>query len=114
MSAAYGIALLVSLAGMATLDHRFRLFFFDAPRRAGVVLAVGVAFFLVWDLAGIGLGIFFRGQTQYLTGWLLAPELPVEEVGFLTLLCYLTMNLYVAFTRVLARSGAPARAGSRP
>ena len=94
MSVLYGSALLVSIAGMAVLDHRFRLFFFAAPVRATAVLAAGVVFFLTWDLAGIALGIFFRGQGPYMTGWQLAPELPVEEVGFLTLLCYLTMNLY--------------------
>ena len=94
MSLLYGAALLVSIAGMAVLDHRFGLFFFAAPLRAAAVLAAGLVFFLTWDLAGIALGIFFRGQGPYMTGWQLAPELPVEEVGFLTLLCYLTMNLY--------------------
>lgn len=33
-----------------------------------------------------------------MTGLLIAPELPIEEVFFLTLLSYLTMNLYGAFT----------------
>ena len=113
MSAAYGLALLLSLAGMATLDHRFRLFFFDAPRRAAVVLVSGVVFFVVWDLVGVDLGIFFRGQTEFMSGWLLAPHFPVEEIGFLTLLCYLTMNLYVAFTRFTARDRAVARPGGQ-
>ncbi|WP_024286535.1 lycopene cyclase domain-containing protein [Cellulomonas sp. KRMCY2] len=112
MSAAYGLALLVSLAGMAMLDRRFRLFFFDAPRRAAVVLVSGVAFFVVWDLVGVDLGIFFRGRTEFMSGWLLAPQLPVEEIGFLALLCYLTMNLYVAFTRLTVRDRE--RAAPRP
>lgn len=99
MSVVYAAALLVSIAGMAVLDHRFRLFFAAAPRRAAVVLAAGVVFFLLWDVAGIALGVFFRGQTPYMTGWLLAPELPVEELLFLVLLCYLTMNLYGALGR---------------
>jgi lycopene cyclase domain-containing protein len=93
LSFAYLAALLVALAGMVLLDRRFRLFFWRDARRATVVLAVGVAFFLVWDLAGIGLGVFFRGDTPFMTGLVLAPELPVEEVLFLTLLCYLSMNL---------------------
>ena len=99
MSLAYAVALLLSIAGMVVLDHRHRLFFFADARRAAVVLVAGVAFLLVWDLVGIGLGVFFRGQTPYMTGILLAPELPIEEIGFLTLLCYLTMNLYAAFSR---------------
>lgn len=113
MSLAYSAALLVSIGGMAVLDHRFRLFFFADARRAAVVLASGVAFLVVWDLIGIDLGIFFRGQTSFMTGILLAPELPIEEIGFLTLLCYLTMNLYVAFSRWGARRGAGAPAAAR-
>jgi len=96
----YLAALLVSLAGMVVLDQRFRLFFWRAWSRALVVLVVGVAFFLVWDLSGISLGIFFRGETSFMTGVQLAPELPVEELFFLTLLCYLAMNLY-GFVSVL-------------
>ena len=99
MSLLYAAALLVSLGGMVALDRRSRLFFFADARRAAIVLAAGVAFFVVWDLIGIGLGIFIRGESPYMTGVLLAPELPVEEIGFLTLLCYLTMNLYGALSR---------------
>jgi lycopene cyclase domain-containing protein len=94
VSLIYLAALLVSLAGMVVLDLRFKLFFAAAPLRAAVVLVVGIAFFLIWDLAGIGAGIFFRGNPGLLTGVLIAPELPLEEVFFLALLCYLTMNVY--------------------
>jgi lycopene cyclase domain-containing protein len=93
-------ALLISIIGMVMLDRRFRLFFWASPLRAGIVLAVGVAFFLVWDVAGITLGIFFRGEHPgVMTGILLAPELPLEELFFLILLCYNTMNAYIAATR---------------
>ncbi len=94
MSFVYLGALLVSLAGMVVLDLRFRLFFAAAPVRAAIVMVLGIAFFLVWDVAGIGAGIFFRGNPGLLTGALIAPELPLEEVFFLALLCYLTMNVY--------------------
>ncbi|EAR26019.1 C50 carotenoid epsilon cyclase [marine actinobacterium PHSC20C1] len=95
----YLLALLISLAGMVALDRRFTLFFWRDARRAGIVLAAGILFFLVWDLFGVGLGIFFRGETEFMTGLLVAPEVPLEEVFFLTLLCYLTMNIYGALTR---------------
>lgn len=101
MGILYLLALLVSLGGMVVLDRRFRLFFFDRPRRAAVVLVVGVLFFLLWDVAGIGLGIFFRGETSFMTGVLVGPELPLEEVFFLTFLCYLTMNLFRGAQRLL-------------
>jgi lycopene cyclase domain-containing protein len=106
MGLVYIAALLVSLTGMVTLDRRFRLFFWVDARRAAIVLAAGVAFFVVWDLFGIGLGIFFRGQTDFMTGLQVAPELPVEELFFLTLLCYVTMNLYAAAGRLLRRGAA--------
>ena len=96
MGILYLVALGIALTGMVMLDRRFGLFFWRDARRASVVLLVGVAFFVVWDLFGIGLGIFFRGETDFMTGLQVAPELPVEELFFLTLLCYLTMNAYAA------------------
>ncbi len=93
---AYLAALAIALMGMVLLDRRFGLFFWRDWRRAAVVLPLGVVFFLIWDVAGIALGIFFRGQTDFMTGILVGPELPIEEVFFLTLLCYNTMNAYTA------------------
>jgi lycopene cyclase domain-containing protein len=91
--------LLVGIAGMIVLDLRYGLFFRRAPLRAAVVLVVGVAFFLAWDLAGIGLGVFFPGRSAIVTGVLLAPGLPLEEPLFLVLLCYSAMNAHGWFTR---------------
>jgi lycopene cyclase domain-containing protein len=99
MNFLYLVALLVALAGMVILDRRFELFFWRGAVRAAVVLAVGLVFFLVWDLQGIRLGIFFRGETSFMTGWQWAPELPLEEPFFLLLLCYLAMNVYGFATR---------------
>ena len=103
MGLLYLVALAIALTGMVMLDRRFGLFFWRSARTAAVVLVAGVAFFLVWDLFGIRLGIFFRGETDFMTGLQLAPELPIEEVFFLTLLCYLTMNLYGALELLRAR-----------
>lgn len=100
---AYLLALLVSLTGMVVLDRRFGLFFWRAPRAAAVVLAAGVLFFLAWDLIGISTGIFYRGETAFMTGWQVAPELPVEEVFFLTFLCYLFMNALQGARMLLER-----------
>jgi lycopene cyclase domain-containing protein len=99
VSLVYLGALLVSIAGMVVLDLRFRLFFCEAPLRAAIVVVAGLAFFLAWDVAGIGLGIFFRGNPGLLTGILLAPELPLEELFFLTLLICTIMNAYAALAR---------------
>ena len=103
MSVLYLLTLLLSLGGMTVLDWRFRLFFWRSPWRAALVLGLGVLFFLGWDLLGIGLGIFYRGETTLMTGVQLAPELPLEEVFFLTFLCYLTMILVQGARRLLER-----------
>ena len=95
----YLIALGVSLLGLGTLDWRHRVALFADARRTLVTLALAVAFFLLWDLVGVGLGIFFIGDAPYLSGWVVAPEVPVEEIAFLTLLTYQTLLLWLAFSR---------------
>jgi lycopene cyclase domain-containing protein len=104
MPGLYLLGLLVSLTGMTVLDARYRLFFWRAPWRAAAVMAIGVVFFLVWDAFGVALGIFFIGPTRLLTGVLLAPDVPLEELFFLLLLCYTTMNLFGAVRPIVARA----------
>ncbi len=99
MAFLYLIALAIALTGMVLLDRRFRLFFWRDRLRAAFTLSLGLAFFVLWDLAGIHLGIFFRGETLFMTGVQVAPELPLEELFFLTLLCYLVMNAYGFLSR---------------
>jgi lycopene cyclase domain-containing protein len=99
----YLAALLLSITGMVLLDRRHTLFFWQDARRATVVLTTGIVFFLCWDLVGIDAGVFFRGEGPWMTGILLAPELPLEEVFFLTLLCYMTMNVFAAFSNVVKK-----------
>ena len=108
MNFLYLAALLVSLTGMVMLDRRFTLFFWQDARRATLVLTTGIVFFLIWDLTGIDAGVFVRGEGQWMTGIQLAPELPLEEVFFLTLLCYMTMNVFVAVSRVVSKYVAKA------
>lgn len=50
--------------------------------------------FIIWDLLGIGLGIFFSGNSSYMSGIYLLPELPIEEIFFLFLLSYLPIVLF--------------------
>lgn len=101
MNAVYLICLLVSLGCVLAVDLRLRLFVGRAWRHAVLVLAAGLVFFLAWDLAGIGLGIFIKGEGPYLTGIMLAPELPLEEPIFLLFLCELTMVLVLGAERML-------------
>ena len=90
----YLIALVISIAGVALLDRRHKLAFWVDAKASALAISISVAVFLVWDLVGIALGIFFRGNAPHLSGLLLAPELPVEELFFLILLCYNTLLVY--------------------
>lgn len=115
MGALYLIALLLSLGCMLLLDWRFRLFFWRDAMSALVVTAVGLAFFLVWDIAGITNGIFLRGDAAIATGIVLAPELPLEEPVFLLFLVVCTMVIYTGSARILSRLREQRRArGDRP
>ncbi|MHC8606309.1 lycopene cyclase domain-containing protein [Paenarthrobacter ureafaciens] len=111
MGVIYLASLLAGIACMLLLDHRFRLFFWHDAKAATVVTAVGLAFFLAWDIAGIGLGIFLRGESAIATGILLAPELPLEEPVFLLFLILCTMVLFTGAREFLARAGDRKRKG---
>ena len=96
MSFLYLVVLLTSLVGIGLLDFRHKLAFFGgAPFRSTVILTVSVVFFLVWDVVGIATGVFFRGSGPWMTGVLLGPELPLEELFFLMVLTYSTLVSYL-------------------
>lgn len=110
---AYLGSLVVSLAGMAVLDRRFRLVLWADRRRAFVVLGICLAFFLAWDAAAIAAGIYGIGPGSVATGVVLAPELPLEEPVFIVFLGYLTLVVHGLVGRALSRRGAGV-AGSGP
>lgn len=86
--------LLFSIAGMLTIDWRYKLaFWYDAGRTIKTLL-VAIGVFLLWDFFGIALGIFFSGHSPYMLDIYLAPELPPEELVFLFLLTYVTLVVY--------------------
>jgi len=114
MGLVYLAALAVSITGMVVLDRRFGLVLWADARRGAIVLGGGVVFLLLWDVVGIGAGVFFRGQTEFMTGLLIAPELPIEEVFFLTLLCYCAMNAYRGACLVLEARAARRDSGAEP
>lgn len=98
---AYLAALVVSIGSMALLDRRWRLVLWADAGRGAIVLGVGVALFLGWDAAAIRLGFFERGHGSALTGIEIAPHLPLEELFFVTFLCYLTLVLHGLVLHVL-------------
>ncbi len=74
-------------------DFKKRLFLFKFPKRAALILASLVGFFLVWDVMGIILDVFFTNQ-QYVSGlYVVTKDLPIEEFLFLTHVCYFSVLL---------------------
>ena len=104
-SLVYLLALLVPLVCMGLLDRRFRLVLWRAPRRAALVLLAGIVLFLLWDLAAIASGHYRMGASPWMTGILLGPELPIEELVFITFLSYHTLVLWGLVELLLTRSG---------
>lgn len=98
MQLAYISALIVSIFGMAMIDRRFKLAFFYDKKRTLKTLSVAVCIFIIWDLAGITLGIFHKGDSPFSLPFTLLPELPLEELLFLLLLCYISLLSYRWFT----------------
>lgn len=95
----YLSGLLFSLAGLTAIDWRHKLAFWYDARRSALTISSAVLTFIVWDLLGIGLGIFYYGGSVLTLPLRLAPEFPVEEIFFLTLLCYVTLLIYRAVER---------------
>ncbi|CAB4545377.1 unannotated protein [freshwater metagenome] len=93
----YLFVLLISILGLVGIDHRNNLALFRSPLPTVISVSISVVIFLIWDIVGIALGIFFRGSTPFLSGLLLGPELPLEELFFLILLSYNTLLAYQFF-----------------
>ena len=97
MYGSYLLVLILSLVGLYLLDRSHKLAFTVDAKRSLLSMVPAYLLFLIWDIAGIATGIFFRGQNTLLTGIQVFPEFPIEELFFLALLCYSTL---IAFTWV--------------
>jgi lycopene cyclase domain-containing protein len=99
----YLLAILVSAGGIAVIDARWRLAAWRAPWRTAAAVAAGVLFFLAWDAVGIANEVFLKGDSPLFLGIDVAPDLPLEELFFLSFLCYLTIVVWSAAMRFLSR-----------
>lgn len=92
-------ALIVSIAGLLLLDWRHHLAFFADARRTGLTIAAAMTVFIVWDLLGIHLGIFYSGGSAVALPFMIVPDFPIEELFFLFLLTYVTLLVYRAVSK---------------
>ena len=72
-----GLCLLVTLPLELVLGARV----YRQPRRLAITVAIVVVVFGLWDVAAIAWG-HWTFSPQYVTGWLLPGDLPVEELTF--------------------------------
>ena len=94
MEWAYLGGLLFGITGLLIIDYRWKLAFWRETMRTTITLATAIAIFVLWDLLGISLGIFFHGGSSYALPYRLAPEFPIEEIVFLFLLTYSALIVY--------------------
>lgn len=97
MNFLYLSLLLASFGCIIMIDKRWSLAWFRDATTTGVSVLIGVAVFILWDILGIWQGIFFSGHSPYMSGLYIGPEFPIEELVFLTFLCYFTLVLYRFF-----------------
>ena len=82
--------LLFSLLGLGFADFRHKLVFFYRPKNALRIYLAFLGFFLAWDIVGIASGVFST-NTEFVSGlFFLTPNMPLEEILFLSLFFYNT------------------------
>ncbi|WP_306349485.1 lycopene cyclase domain-containing protein [Glutamicibacter sp. MNS18] len=101
---AYLLTLLVLIGCMVLLDARYRLFVFHRPVPALLSLVLGTGIFVLWDVLAIAEGIFLHLESPWMTGIMVADQLPLEEIFFLFFLCYQTMILVNGWQLFRART----------
>ncbi len=90
----YLIALVVSIGCLTLIDRRFSLAFWHDAKRSAVTIGSAMILFIIWDILGISLHIFFDGMSPYMLPIRIFPHFPIEELFFLFLLNYTVLLLY--------------------
>lgn len=90
----YLIILLFVIGCLLLVDRKFKLAFFYKAKQSALTLAIGMWLFIVWDIFGIRLGIFYHGGSQYTLPYRIIPEFPIEELFFLFVLTYSTLLIF--------------------
>jgi lycopene cyclase domain-containing protein len=99
----YLFGLLFSIVGVLIIDWKWRLVWWQDALRAGIVVTIGWVLFIIWDLLGIGIGIFYPGQSAFMVHLTVWPGLPLEELLFLWFLAYQTLIIWEGYKKWKAR-----------
>lgn len=93
------MGLIFSIGCLMLIDWRYKLALFYKPKQAILTLAISISLFIIWDVIGIALGIFFHGGSNLTLPVRIAPEFPIEEIFFLFLLTYVVLIAYRFFSK---------------
>lgn len=94
MPGLYLVLLVCVLVCFVAVDYKYKLVLFKDATRAIKIYGLSLLIFIIWDVLGIVLNIFFIGNTPFLTGIIIGPEFPIEEIFFLTVLIYNPLIVY--------------------
>lgn len=92
--------LIFSIVGLLLADWRYKLAFWS--NKIASIKAIGFTMLLlyIFDIAGV-VNKIFSTNPKYVVGiYLVSPNLPIEEILFLFLLCYSTLIIYKTVERL--------------
>jgi lycopene cyclase domain-containing protein len=98
----YLILMGLCLAATLPLELVFGARVWRRPRRLVAALALPVAIFVVWDMIAIARD-HWGYNPEYVTGWRLPFDLPVEELVFFLIIPICSLLTLEAVRRVLGR-----------
>lgn len=100
----YQYLILMGLCVLVTLPLEFVLHarVYRRPRRLLKALAAPIVLFVVWDMVVIARGDWSYAPT-YTTGWLIPPNLPIEELLFFIVIPICALLSFEAVTWLLGR-----------
>jgi lycopene cyclase domain-containing protein len=98
----YLILMGLCLAATLPLELVFGARVWRRPRRLVAALALPVAIFVVWDMIAIARD-HWGYNPEYVTGWRLPFDLPVEELVFFLVIPICSLLTLEAVRRVLGR-----------
>lgn len=101
--------LCLGILGLIILDYKYKLAFFCDPKSSIFAILPVMLLLLLADMVGVAQNIFFT-YTDYVSNWYIASQnLPVEELIFLLLLCYITLIVYRIANRLVKKHSIKAR-----
>jgi lycopene cyclase domain-containing protein len=93
-----GLCLLVTLP----LELVFHARVYRRPRRLLRAMAVPIVLFVGWDMVMIARGDWTY-SSAYTTGWIIPPNLPVEELAFFVVIPLCALLTFEAVSWLLGR-----------